>query len=135
MLSYGADMTGTETPFELGFDRLVDIEQDADFVGKKALIQAKTRGLSRRLCGIEINGEPLDGNEEWWAISNNGKPVGTVRSAVHSPRLKKNIAIAMLDIDYTELGTTVEVATPWGSRTANVVPMPFYDPNKTRATG
>ena len=135
MLSYGADMNGTETPYELGLGRLVDVEQEADFVGKTALHEAKIEGVSRQLSGLEINGEPMDANEDWWAVSGNDEPIGTVRSAVHSPRLKKNIALAMLDIGHTEIGTVVEVSTPWGRRSANVVTTPFFDPNKKRATG
>ena len=135
MLSYGADMDGRDNPFELGFERLVDLEQDADFVGKKALKRIKANGITRKLCGIEIHGEPLEGNEDWWRIHNNGAQVGTARSVVHSPRLKKNIALAMLDIEYTELGTSLEVTTPWGNRVTSVVPLPFYDPNKTLAKG
>ena len=134
MLSHGADMMGDETPFELGFDRLVDLEQEADFVGKQALKEAKARGLTRKLRGIEIFGEPLQGNEEWWTVRKNDQEVGTARSAVHSPRLKKNIALAMLDIDYSELETELEVVTPSGVRSAMVVPMPFYDPKKSLAT-
>lgn len=133
MLSHGADMTGDDNPFELGFDRLVDLEQEADFVGKDALIEARAKGLSKKLCGIQIYGNPLDGNEEWWEVQRNAKPAGTARSVVYSPRLKKNIALAMLDIAHIEAGTDLEVTTPWGSRAATVVPMPFYDPKKSLA--
>ena len=133
MLSYGADMNGKDNPFELGFERLIDLEQDADFMGKQALKEIKANGITRKLCGIEIQGEPLDGNEDWWRIHENGAQVGTARSVVYSPRLKKNIALAMLDIGYTEPGTSLEVTTPWGERAVSVVPLPFYDPNKTLA--
>ena len=35
MLSYQADMDYTVNPFELGLGRLVDLEMDADFIGKR----------------------------------------------------------------------------------------------------
>jgi glycine cleavage system aminomethyltransferase T len=39
----------------------------------------------------------------------------------------------MVEVDHTEIGTTVEVATSEGMLTATVVERPFYDPKKTLA--
>ena len=135
MLSYGSDMKGDDNPFELGLARLVDLDQASDFIGKQALIEARAEGLSRKLCGIRIDGAAIEGNEDWWDIFSGHGPIGTVRSAVHSPRLKQNIALAMIDIQYTAPGSKLEVATPWGDRKAVVVETPFYDPKKTLAMG
>ncbi len=55
MLSYQADMDCTINPFELGLDRLVDLEMDADYIGKIALKKIKSDGVKRRQVGIEIN--------------------------------------------------------------------------------
>lgn len=135
MLSYGADMRGDDNPFELGLARLVDLDQASNFIGKQALIEAKAKGVSRSLCGIKIDGEAIEGNEDWWNIFSGKSRIGTVRSAIHSPRLKQNIALAMVDVQYAAPGSNFEVATPWGGRKAEVVETPFYDPNKTLATG
>ena len=135
MLSYGSDMKGDDNPFELGLARLVDLDQASDFIGKQALIEARAEGLSRKLCGIRIDGAAIDGNEDWWDIFSGHNLIGTVRSAVHSPRLKQNIALAMIDIQFTAPGSKLEVATPWGDRKAIVVETPFYDPQKTLTTG
>ncbi len=53
-----------------------------------------------------------------------------VTSAIHSPRLKRNIGYAMLPTADGKLGTLLTVATPWGEREATVVPRPFVDPKK-----
>jgi len=53
-----------------------------------------------------------------------------VTSAIHSPRLKKNIGYAMLPLPLAEVGTTLILTTPWGDRGARVVPKPFIDPKK-----
>lgn len=135
LLSHGGDMRGDDNPFELGYDRLVDLDRGEDFIGKQALKDAKARGISRRLCGIEIDGDPLDGNENWWQIDCNGEAAGTARSVAYSPRLKKNIALSMLEIEYSREQTKLEVATPRGRRSATVVPLPFFDPKKTLARG
>lgn len=135
MLSYGGDMNGGDNPFELGFERLVDLDQSADFVGRRALQEARAAGLARRLCGIEIHGQPVPGNEDWWPVSCNDSPAGTVRSAAYSPRLDKNIALAMVDIEHCAPGTAVKVAMPDGPRSGTVTSLPFYDPRKSLATG
>jgi len=57
--------------------------------------------------------------------------VGKVTSAIYSPRLKKNIGYCWLPTGLSSIGSTVQVETEWGERTATVVEMPFVDPNKT----
>ena len=56
--------------------------------------------------------------------------VGKVTSAIYSPRLKKNIALAMVEINHSNLGTPLKIDSPFGERNATVVKKPFFDPNK-----
>jgi aminomethyltransferase len=134
MLSYHADMDSHTNPFELGLDRLVDLDMEADFIGKAALIKIAKQGVSRKQVGIEIGGEPLTGaNNEFWPIIVGSEQVGTVTSAIYSPRLKANIALAIVSIDYSVEGTEAEIVTPFGQRSVRVVPKPFYDPKKSLA--
>lgn len=134
MLSYHADMTLKNNPFELGMDRLVDVDIEADFVSKAALTRIKEEGVTQLLVGLEIEGSPLTGsNDEHWPITREGQFVGRVSSAVYSPRLKKNIALAMMARQYTEIGTRVVVDIFAESRNCEVVPKPFYDPRKLTA--
>ena len=55
-------------------------------------------------------------------------------SAVYSPRLKKNIALAMIDINFSEVGANLEVNTHEGSYNSTIVEKPFYDPKKKIAS-
>ena len=90
MLSYHADMTLKNNPFELGMDRLVDLDMAADFVSKAALMRIKSEGVTQRQVGLEFDGAPLRGsNDTHWPITQAGRTVGQVTSAVYSPRLKK----------------------------------------------
>ena len=73
-------------------------------------------------------------NTNFWPISINGKFIGKVTSAVYSPRLKKNIALAMLDIQFTELGQLIEIHTDFGHQQGVVVEKPFFDPKKAIAS-
>ncbi|SVC45282.1 uncharacterized protein METZ01_LOCUS298136, partial [marine metagenome] len=128
MLSYQADMDCNVNPFELGLDRLVDLEMDADFIGKNALKKIKEEGVKRRQVGIVINCPPLENsNTSYWPIFIDSKEVGFVTSAIHSPRLNKNIAMAIVSIDYSSLDTTASVETPHGTYPVKVVEKPFYD--------
>lgn len=136
MLSYHADMDIHTNPFELGLDRLVDLNMAADYIGKAALTRIAREGVSRLQVGLEIDGEPLPGpNTEFWPITLAGEQIGQVTSAIYSPRLEANIAMAMIQIEHSAIGTQVEVETPGATRPAKVVPKPFYDPAKNLPKG
>tara|TARA_B110000977_G_scaffold192224_1_gene265431 strand:- start:119 stop:1279 length:1161 start_codon:yes stop_codon:yes gene_type:complete len=135
MLSYHADMDSDTNPYELGLDRLVDLNMDADFIGKAALKKIYEQGVSRKQVGLRIDGDPLAGpNNEFWPIMVAGEQVGKVTSAIYSSRLKANIALAMVTVEHTTIFTELEVITPMGSRSSTVVDKPFYDPKKTLAS-
>jgi aminomethyltransferase len=135
MLSYHADMTLANNPYELNLDRLVNLDMEADFIGKDALIRIKEKGVRQRLVGLEIGGEPFVGsNDFFWPVLKDGTQVGTVTSAIYSPRLEKNIALAMLQVGHTEPGTALTVDKLHETRGCSVVPVPFYDPKKSLAS-
>ena len=118
-------------PYELGLDRLVNTEIEADFIGKAALKRIRDAGVSRKQVGLKIDCAPLQGpNTSFWPLGLGEKTVGKVTSAVYSPRLKQNIALAMVDATCTEIGTVLEVITAAGSAQATVVERPFFDPKK-----
>ena len=136
MLSYQADATIRNNPFELGMDRLVDLDMEADFVSKAALKRIRAEGVKQLLVGIEFDGPPIAGsNDENWVISRDGETIGYVTSAAYSPRLEKNIALAMLDIEHAGVGVRAVINLPDEMRNCEVVPKPFYDPNKQITAG
>ena len=143
MLAYGCDITLDTNPLEVGYDYhwMVDLDQEADFVGKEALTRIRAEGVSRRMAGVEIDGPPLgtynDGSmiEPFDVFASSTEPVGKVTSACYSPRLERNIGLAMLPIELTELGSTVTVRTPTGLRHGTVVEKPFIDPRKETPKG
>ncbi len=134
MLSYHADADIHTNPYELGLDRLVDLDMEAEFIGKEALRRIRDRGVNRLQVGLHIDGAPLaEPNTAFWPVRRGGVTVGKVTSAVHSPRLERNIALAMVSVDCAELGTRLQVATPAGATEATVVERPFHDPKKRLA--
>ena len=135
MLSYHADADINTNPFELGFDRLVSLDNDIEFIGKAALKKIRAEGIKRKQVGLEIMCKPLSGpNTTFWSIKKENNIIGKVTSAVYSPRLKKNIALAMVNIKNSEIGNNLEVETINGKFKAIVVVKPFYDPKKKIAS-
>ena len=131
MLSYHADADINTNPFELGFDRLVNLDMEAEFIGKSALKRIRKEGVTRKQIGLIIDCDPLQGpNTTFWPINKGDETIGKVTSAVYSPRLKQNIAMAMVSVDHAVLGTDVEVVTKSGPTRATMVEFPFYDPKK-----
>ncbi|MCR9069675.1 MAG: glycine cleavage system protein T [Rhodobacteraceae bacterium] len=134
MLSYHADMDAQTNPFELGLDRLVNLDMEADFIGKDALRRIRDEGVTRKQVGLVLDTAPLPGpNTDFWPIMKFASHIGRVTSAVHSPRLDRNIALAMVDAREAELGNSVEVLIENAMVTAEVVERPFYDPKKSIA--
>jgi len=130
ILNYGVDMTLENNPYEVGLDRLVDLDKESDFLGREALRRIHAKGVTRRLVGVEIAGAPLEFNMTRWPVRHDRQTVGQVTSAIYSPRLEKNIGYAMVPVERSGLGTQLEVETPSGAARAMVVPMPFVDPEK-----
>lgn len=134
MLSYHADADINTNPYELGLDRLVDLEIEADFIGKAALKRIRDEGVKRMQVGLIIEADPMRGpNTTFWPINKAGAEIGKVTSAVYSPRLERNIALAMIDIEHAHVGTQIEVILPSGPTVATVVERPFFDPKKALA--
>ncbi|SHL84279.1 aminomethyltransferase [Roseovarius marisflavi] len=140
MLSYHADADSSTNPYELGLDRLVNLDMEADFIGKAALRRIKEEGVSRKQVGLIIEGDPLNGpNTSYWRIVKGGVVIGKVTSAVYSPRLKQNIALAMVETEHANLGARVKVVNrsgvvnEAGTENAVIVDRPFYDPKKSIA--
>jgi aminomethyltransferase len=132
MLSYHADMTINTNPLELGLDKYVDLDKDFNFVGKEALISILDKGIDRKQVGIIIDDDPMLGpNTRFWDIYVDDSVVGKVTSAVYSPRLKKNIALGMIKVDYSNLGQALTVDSGTKKLHAVVSQKPFYDPNKS----
>ena len=136
MLSYHADADIHTNPFEVGLDRLVSFNTDIDYVGKEALKKIKTEGIKRKQIGLILNCDPLKGpNTTFWEIIKDNKIIGKVTSAVYSPRLKKNIALAIISIGESKIGNIIDVKTSDSVIKGTIVEKPFFDPKKKIASG
>ena len=134
MLSYHADINSNNNPYEVGLERLVDLDKDDDFIGKLALTNIKKNGAKNKQIGLVIECDPLQNpNNEFWDIINNNKKIGKVTSAVYSPRLKKNIALALVKSQYAKIGSRFKIGINDAFINCEQVSLPFYDPKKSLA--
>ena len=134
MLSYHSDMDINTNPLELGMEKFIDLDGSFNFVGKDALIEIRKSGIHRKQVGLIIDIEPLKSpNTTKWEIISNNKIIGVVTSAVYSPRLKSNIALAMVKKEFSDIGTLLKVNIDNNLVNANIVQKPFFDPNKSIA--
>ncbi len=137
-LAFGCDIWYDTNPFEvgMGYNWMVDLRGDDWFIGREALERIKREGVSRMQVGLEIEGPSVgyftDGSmiDVFPVYDEREQRVGKVTSACRSPRLEKNMGLAMVPIELAEIGTRVLVDTQHGRHEAQVVPKPFYDPAK-----
>lgn len=136
-LGPGCDMWFDTNPYEveMGYEWMVDLDQEADFVGKDALGRIKEEGVKRKLVGVNIGGDNLGSYNDGAMIDTfpvyaDGREIGKVTSACYSPRLERNIGFAMVPIEYAEFGTGLEVETPHGRTSAVTTRRQFIDPEK-----
>ncbi len=129
----GYEFSDQTDPFEAGIGFTVPLKtKEDDFIGKEALIKRK-ENPQRVLVGLELSGDEMAVNGDCVDIGRN--QVGEITSAVRSPILRKNLALARVQIEHSEIGTEVEVGKLDGRQKrlpAKVVAFPFYDPTKSR---
>ena len=135
IFNYGSDMRTEDTPFHMtGLERLVELDQSADFIGKDALTRIAQEGVDRKLVGIEVGGAPMTDEgalNDLWPVREPGKdPIGRVTAGAWSPRLERNIGYAWVPTSHMEVGTPLELVSNGSVRTAAVAALPFVDPAK-----
>ncbi|MGO1118319.1 aminomethyltransferase family protein [Rhodovibrionaceae bacterium A322] len=127
------------TPAAIGLDWAVDFRK-ANFNGRAALLRERQNGgPKQKLVGLDIEGrKPAHGS---W-IYYGKKEVGQIMSAMWSPVLKKNIALANVDAAYANLGQNLmvdiyyvkEITQDRVEAQARVVPNNFYNPPQKTST-
>ncbi|GLH64976.1 glycine cleavage system aminomethyltransferase GcvT [Parageobacillus sp. G301] len=121
---YGQELSKDITPIEAGLGFAVKTNKDADFIGKDVLKKQKEEGTARKLVGIEMidKGIPRHG----YKVFANGEEIGFVTTGTQSPTLKKNIGLALIKTEFTEMDTEVEVEIRGKRLKAKVIATPFY---------
>ncbi len=120
-------------PYEAGIGFAVALKtKEDDFVGRAALERRKA-APQRTLVGLELEGNEAAAHGD--CVHAGRSQVGVITSGTRSPILRKNIALCRMAVEYSEIGTAVDVAKLDGHLKripATVVRFPFYDPDKIR---
>ncbi|MCI0434930.1 MAG: glycine cleavage system protein T [Gemmatimonadetes bacterium] len=131
ILNWGADITLEDNLFHVGLEWMIDEKKTADFIGRDALRRIAREGVTRKLAGIRIEGDPIPFNATRWPVTRDDTRIGRVTSAIWSPRLEQNIGYAMVPIAHAALGERFDVLVGGNERRpAVVVEKPFVDPRK-----
>jgi aminomethyltransferase len=132
----GYDFSDQTDPFEAGIGFTVPLKTKTDdFIGRDALIRRK-ESPSRKFVGLEIDANVTVGHGDGLHIGR--AQIGEVTSAMRSPLLGKNIALARVDVAHSAVGTALEVGKLDGLQKrlpATIVGLSHYDPKKTRPQG
>lgn len=121
---YGNDIDETTDPWEAGLGWTVKLE-GREFLGKRALVERKQRGLTRKLVGIEMTGRGI-ARHGYPVVDANGAKIGEVTSGSPCPTLGKNLGLAYVPIAQSSDGTPLLVEIRGKAIEAKVVPLPFY---------
>lgn len=126
---YGQELSADISPLEAGVGFAVDLNKDVDFIGKEALKIQKEQGLSRKLVGIEMIERGIPRHD--YKVYSGDQTIGVITSGTQSPTLNKALGLALLNSEYSGVGTEVAVEVrPNKFAKAKVVPTPFYKRQK-----
>ncbi len=112
--SYGSDMTLQDNVLECGFERYLNLDKPAEYMARDALAAIGNAGPLRRLCHLQVAGEPLTPLRQRWDVvrrDDNGEygKAGQASSCAFSPRYNANLLFAMLDIEVSAPGTELSL--------------------------
>ena len=126
MISHQGDTSLAENPLELNLPKFYDLDQEADFVGKDALLKIREEGIKKQFTGFKISGKKIGYNMARIPLfDNNSEKKGFVTSCIYSPNFGCNIALGFIDIDLINSEEVYQIDHDGEKREVEVVPLPF----------
>ncbi|HJV98815.1 MAG TPA: glycine cleavage system aminomethyltransferase GcvT [Arthrobacter sp.] len=129
---YGNELSLEGDPFAAGLGPVVALSKEGDFVGKAALAAKKEAGAGtttgRRLVGLKGLGRRA--GRAHYPVLKDGAVIGEVTSGQPSPTLGYPVAMAYVDVAYTEPGTALDIDLRGKTEPFEVVALPFYKRTK-----
>lgn len=121
---YGDELAADISPIEASLSMFVKLDKE-EFLGKEALAKQKAEGVTRRIVGLELDGNAIP--RHGYPVEVNGEVVGEITTGYRSICTGKSVAMAMINKPYDKLGTAVEVRIRKKTFPAVVVKKRFYD--------
>jgi 4-methylaminobutanoate oxidase (formaldehyde-forming) len=127
---WGADISPDYTPYEAGMGFAVKLDK-GNFIGRDALVKQKAAGIRRKLCCLTLaDAQTIAlGNEP---VRRDDKVVGWITSGGYGYSVRKSIAYAYLPMEFSAVGTKLDIEY-FGERIDAVVERePLWDPKGER---
>jgi aminomethyltransferase len=134
------------SPYELGFSKMVHLEKE-NFIGKRALERDAENGVPRQFVGLEVDWTDVERLYERYGLTpaapaqasrvavpvySGDKQVGKATTTTWSPTLKKMIALASLETEYSKPGTSLQMEVTIEAirlkTNVKVTTVPFFNP-------
>ncbi|MDQ0689425.1 glycine cleavage system aminomethyltransferase GcvT [Arthrobacter sp. W4I7] len=129
---YGNELSREGNPYAAGLGPVVSLKKESDFVGKAVLAELKELGAGstsgRKLVGLKGLGRRA--GRSHYPVLKGGNVVGEVTSGQPSPTLGYPIALAYVDVEFTEPGTALDIDLRGKAEPFEVVDLPFYKRTK-----
>ncbi len=121
---YGPDLDETLVVSETNLDDAVSFTKGC-YVGQEIIARIKYRGhVAKKLTGVAF--EAVVGAESGSALlSDDNKEIGRLTTVVHSPKLGRTIALALIKYQHLAAGTNVKVTVGEELVYAQVTELPF----------
>jgi aminomethyltransferase len=126
---YGDELTDTITPIEAGLGIFVKIDKEGGFIGRDAVARQKADGVTRKLVGLEIDGQAIARHGYEVLNAEGDTVVGEITTGYHSISLDRNIAFALVQASVSAIDTPLQVRVRRKTFPARVVKKRFYTPN------
>lgn len=120
---YGDELSKDISPIMAGLSMFCKLDKP-EFIGKEALVEQKTNGVTQRLRGIELDDKAVP--RHGYTVLKDGKPVGVVTTGYRLISVDKSCAVALVDASL-KLGDRVEVQIRRKTFHGTIVKKKFYD--------
>ncbi len=124
---YGHELNRNVLPAQAGLAKVVHFTKEGDFVGRRAA-EAGPKDGARVLVGLTSEGRRA--GRAGYELYSGDRAVGEITSGALSPTLGHPIAMAMVDPQFAEVGSDLEIDVRGTRIPATVVPLPFYKREK-----
>jgi aminomethyltransferase len=129
---YGNELSRNGNPYAAGLGPVVSLAKESDFIGKAMLAELKALGAGstsgRKLVGLKGLGRRA--GRSHYPVLKDGNVIGEVTSGQPSPTLGYPIAMAYVDVEFTEPGTALDIDLRGKPEPFEVVALPFYKRSK-----
>ena len=125
LLSYGNDIDNGDNPYECGFDKYINLDNDIEFLGKEALKRIRSEGVKKKLMGVKLDIDNISVTGSMNLYDSKNEIIGELRSGSYNPMFKQAIGIAMIKKPYFKPSQEFKVKINGKNVSGKVCDLPF----------